>query len=101
MVGMDFETAVRNNIGILTVVFNNGVMAGERAAMPAAVAKHNALALGGNYAGVMKDLGGWSKRIVAPDEFLPAFHEAVEVTRSNTPAMIECMVQESRKVSRY
>jgi acetolactate synthase I/II/III large subunit len=101
MVGMDFETAVRNRIGILTIVFNNGVMAGERASMPAAIERHNALALGGNYAGVMKDLGGWSKRVEAPDQFLPAFHEAMEVTRSNEPAMIECIVKENRKFSRY
>ena len=30
MVGMDIETAARNRIGILTIVFNNGVMAGEQ-----------------------------------------------------------------------
>ena len=30
MTGMDIETAARNNIGTLTVVFNNGVMAAER-----------------------------------------------------------------------
>jgi len=30
MTGMDIETAARNRIGILTIVFNNGVMAAER-----------------------------------------------------------------------
>ena len=30
MTGMDIETAARNRIAILTVVFNNGVMAAER-----------------------------------------------------------------------
>jgi acetolactate synthase-1/2/3 large subunit len=32
MVGMDIETAARNRIGILTIVFNNGVMAESRMA---------------------------------------------------------------------
>ncbi len=30
MTGMDIETAARNRIAILTVVFNNGVMGAER-----------------------------------------------------------------------
>ena len=40
MVGMDIETAARNRIGILTVVFNNGAMASERGSMPEAAEKH-------------------------------------------------------------
>jgi thiamine pyrophosphate-dependent acetolactate synthase large subunit-like protein len=30
MTGMDIETAARNGIAILIIVFNNGVMAAER-----------------------------------------------------------------------
>ena len=52
MVGMDIETAVRNRIGILTVVFNNGIMAGERNGMEAAMQRYNAADLGGNYSEV-------------------------------------------------
>ena len=37
MVGMDIETAVRNRIGIITLVFNNGMMAGERLGMDRAI----------------------------------------------------------------
>ena len=37
MVGMDIETAARNRIGILTIVFNNGVMAGEQNGLQAAI----------------------------------------------------------------
>ena len=37
MVGMDFETAVRCRIPILTVVLNNGLMGGYREWMPDAV----------------------------------------------------------------
>ena len=42
MVGMDIETAARNRIGILTIVFNNGVMAGEQNGMVAAIQKYRA-----------------------------------------------------------
>ena len=101
MVGMDIETAVRNRIGTLTIVFNNGVMAGERESMPRSIAKHNALDLGGNYSEVAKALGAWSKRVVRPDGFLPVLKEAIEVTQSNEPAVIECVVKEGTRFSRY
>jgi acetolactate synthase I/II/III large subunit len=101
MVGMDLETAVRNRIGLLTIVFNNGVMGGERDSMPRAIERHNALDLGGNYADVAKALGAWSKRVSEPQAFVPALKAAIEVTQSREPAVIECMVKEGTRFSRY
>ncbi|HLH75729.1 MAG TPA: thiamine pyrophosphate-requiring protein [Candidatus Binataceae bacterium] len=100
-VGMDLETAVRNRIGILTIVFNNGVMAGERASMPKSIEKHHALDLGGNYCEVAKGLGGWATRIERAEAFLPALREALEVTRANHPALIECVAKQCYHFSRY
>jgi acetolactate synthase I/II/III large subunit len=101
MVGMDIETAVRNRIGILTIVFNNGLMAGERDSMPIGIERHNTLDLGGNYADVAKALGAWSRRVVEPQGFLPALKQAIEVTQSHEPAVIECVVKEGKRFSRY
>jgi acetolactate synthase I/II/III large subunit len=101
MVGMDLETAVRNRIGTLTIVFNNGVMAGERDSMPKAIERHNALDLGGNYAEVARALGAWSRRIEAPDAFVPALRQAIEVTRASEPAVIEIVAKECYHFSRY
>src|SRR5882724_11875649 len=50
MTGMDLETAARNRIAILTVVFNNGVMAAERDVLQVSTKKYGALTVGGNYA---------------------------------------------------
>jgi len=101
MVGMDLETAVRNRLGILTIVFNNGVMAGEQNGMEAAVQRYRAADLGGNYSEVARALGAWSKRIVHADEFLATLKQAVEATRSNTPALIECVAKQNFRYSRY
>jgi acetolactate synthase-1/2/3 large subunit len=101
MVGMDLESAVRNRIGILTIVCNNGIMAGERSSMPVSIERHRAIDLGGDYAQVAKGLGAWSTRIDKPDAFLPALKQAIEATRSGTPALIECLVKENKKFSRY
>ena len=40
MVGMDFETAVRCELPILTIVLNNGVLGGYRQYMPDAIDRH-------------------------------------------------------------
>ncbi len=101
MVGMDIETAARNGIGILTIVFNNGVMAGEQNGLQAAIQRYRAADLGGNYSEVARALGAWSTRIAQPDGFLPALKQAIEVTRSNTPALIECVAKQNFKYSRY
>ncbi len=101
MVGMDLETAVRNRIGILTVVFNNGIMAGERSSMPLSIEKYDSANLTGNYADVAKGLGLWSTRIDKPDDFLPALKKAIAATETGQPALIECMAKQNYKFSRY
>ena len=72
MVGMDIETAVRNQIGILTIVFNNQIMAIERSHQPYSAESHDSLAHGGDYWAVAEGLGAWSKKVRRPDEFVPA-----------------------------
>lgn len=101
MVGMDIETAVRNKIGILTIVFNNGVMAGEQNGLLEAVQRYNAADLGGNYAQVAAGLGAWSARIENPADFVPRLKEALESTKAGRPAVIECVAKQNFKYSRY
>jgi acetolactate synthase-1/2/3 large subunit len=101
MVGMDIETAARSKIGILTIVFNNGVMAGEQSIMKVAIEKYGASQLGGNYSEVAKALGAWSKRVHSAEEFLPVFRQAVEATQSGTPALIEVVAKQNYKISSY
>ncbi|HET6470203.1 MAG TPA: thiamine pyrophosphate-dependent enzyme, partial [Pseudomonadales bacterium] len=93
MVGMDIETAVRNKIGIITVVFNNGIMAIETPSMTHAHAHYNANAQGGNYAQLADALGAWSKRVERPGDFAPALDQALAATRDGRPAVIECIVK--------
>ena len=69
--------------------------------MPKAVERYHALDLGGNYREVAPALGAWSTRVEKPDAFLPALQQAIEVTESHQPALIECMVKECYSFSRY
>ena len=93
MVGMDLETAVRAQIPILTIVLNNGTMAAETRFMPHAAERFGALRQGGDYRAVAQALGGWSERVAAPDDIVPALRRAIDATQTGTPALLEFMTK--------
>ncbi len=101
MTGMDIETAARNRIGILTIVFNNGVMAAEREVLIASEKRYGALAVGGDYTRVAEGLGVAARRVEAPDDFPAALAEAVATTETGAPFLIECVTEEVHDFSRY
>jgi acetolactate synthase-1/2/3 large subunit len=101
MTGMDLETAARNNIGTLTIVFNNGVMAAERDVMRLSTEKYGTLTVGGNYAKVAEGLNVESRRIEKADDFKGTLKHAVDTTMSGRPFLIECVVKQGYEFSRY
>jgi acetolactate synthase-1/2/3 large subunit len=101
MTGMDIETAARNGIAILTIVFNNGIMAAERDVLVTSDERYGALSVGGNYTKVAEGLGVAAMRVEAPEAFVPALREAIETTAAGAPFLIECVTKEGYDFSRY
>jgi len=101
MTGMDIETAARNRIGILTVVFNNGVMGAERDVLKISDQKYGAMAVGGNYTKVAEGLNVAARRVEKPGDIVGAIREAVATTESSAPYLLEFVVKEGRDFSRY
>ncbi|MGE0628314.1 MAG: thiamine pyrophosphate-requiring protein [Hyphomicrobiaceae bacterium] len=101
MTGLDIETAARNRIAILTIVFNNGMMAAERDVLKVSQRKYESLAVGGNYAKVADGLGVAAQRIERPADIVPAIRQAVSVTRGGAPFLLEFVVKEGTAFSRY
>ena len=101
MTGMDIETAARNRIAILTVVFNNGVMAAERDVLKLSTKKYGALTVSGNYAKVAEGLNVASARVEKPAAIVPAIKDAVVVTETGSPFLLEFVVKEGYDFSRY
>jgi acetolactate synthase-1/2/3 large subunit len=101
MTGMDIETAARNRIGILTIVFNNGVMAAERDVLELSTKKYGALTIGGNYTKVAEGLNVAAMRIEKPGDIVPAVKDAVRVTETGAPFLLEILVKEGYDFSRY
>jgi acetolactate synthase-1/2/3 large subunit len=99
MTGLDFETAVRCGIPHCTIVLNNSSMAIETHAMKLSHERHRARDLGGNYANIAKDLGGWSERVEDPAEIIPAIERARRVTEDGRPALLEFITSEEQAFS--
>jgi thiamine pyrophosphate-dependent acetolactate synthase large subunit-like protein len=99
MTGLDFETAVRSGIPILTVVLNNSSMAVETEHMKGSHALFRTRDLQGNYADMAKAMGGWSERISDPAQIKDAIQRARKVTESGRAALIEFVTAQENTVS--
>jgi acetolactate synthase-1/2/3 large subunit len=97
--GMDFETAVRERIPILSVLLNNSSMAIELKVMPVATDKYRSTDISGHYADFARALGGWGERVTEPDEIVPAIRRAVAKTREGTPALLEFITEKATDFS--
>jgi acetolactate synthase-1/2/3 large subunit len=87
--GMDFETAVRERIPILSVLLNNFSMAIELPVMKIATEKYRSTDISGNYADMAKAFGGYGERVTQPGEIVPAIKRAIKMTQERTPALLE------------
>ena len=93
--GMDFETAVRERIPILSVLLNNFSMAIELKVMKVATEKYRSTDISGNYADFARALGGWGERVTEPGAIVPAIKRAIEKTREGTPALLEFITEKA------
>ena len=100
MTGLDFETAVRNGIPILTIVLNNNFMAAETHSMQASHERYGTMNILGNYADLAKSLGGWAERVEEPGEIVPALQRARRVTEEGKAALLEFVTSREHTYSR-
>jgi acetolactate synthase-1/2/3 large subunit len=99
--GMDFETAVRERLPILSILLNNSSMAMELNVMPTATERFRSTDIGGNYADFAKALGGHGERISAVEDIIPAIKRGIAATEAGKPALLEFMTSQEVDFSRY
>ena len=87
--GMDFETAVRERIPILSILLNNFSMAIELPIMPVATEKYRSTDISGDYAAMARAFGGYGEQVRDPADIVPAIRRGVAKTREGTPALLE------------
>jgi thiamine pyrophosphate-dependent acetolactate synthase large subunit-like protein len=99
--GMDFETAVRERLPILSIVLNNASMAIELPVMKVATEKYRSTDISGQYADLARALGGYGERVSEPDQIIPAITRAMQRTQEGTPALLEFITQKELAVSTF
>lgn len=97
--GMDFETAAREQIPILSILFNNFSMAIELPIMRVATEKYRSTDISGNYADMAKAFGGYGERVTDPAEIVPAIQRGVQANMDGQPALLEFITSQELSIS--
>jgi len=101
MAGLDFETAVREKIPILTLVLNNSRFGGYEKMLPIATERYAIDRVGGDYTSVAKALGFHAERIEKPVDVVPAIQRGLEIAAKGQPAFIEFITRVDTDFSLY
>jgi acetolactate synthase-1/2/3 large subunit len=101
MTGMDFETAVRERIPILSVLLNNFSMAMELPVMKVATEKYRSTDISGNYADMARAFGGYGERVTQPGQIIPAIQRGIRKTQEGVPALLEFLTAKEIEFSLF
>ncbi|UIY31947.1 thiamine pyrophosphate-dependent enzyme (plasmid) [Neorhizobium galegae] len=99
--GMDFETAVRERLPILSILLNNFSMAMELPIMKVSTEKYRSTDISGDYAAFARALGGYGERVIEPSEIIPAIKRGIEQTQKGVPVLLEFITTQEIARSRY
>lgn len=98
--GMDFETAVRERIPILSILLNNFSMAIELKVMPVSTEKYRSTDISGDYAAMARAFGGFGERVENPADIVPAIKRGIAATKNGQAALLEFITCKETEVSR-
>ena len=98
--GMDFETAVRERIPIMSILLNNFSMAIELKVMPISTEKYRSTDISGDYAAMARAFGGYGERVTKPEDIIPAIKRGIQKTKEGIPVLLEFITSKETEVSR-
>ena len=99
--GMDFETAVRERLPILSILLNNFSMAIELKVMAVATEKYRSTDISGDYAAMARAFGGYGERVTDPAQIQAAIRRGIEQTQAGKPALLEFITGKEVRVSKF
>jgi acetolactate synthase-1/2/3 large subunit len=97
--GMDFETAARERIPILSILFNNFSMAIEIPIMPVSQEKYGSTEISGHYADMAVAFGGYGERVTDPNDIVAALERGIQATQDGKPALLEFITDQEITIS--
>ena len=99
MTGMDWETAARENLPILSVIKHDAIFSGYDKNIPESIEKFGASTLHGDYAGVAAALGCHAESVSALGDLQPALKRALRAVNEGQPAVVDVSTAETRELS--
>lgn len=99
MTGMDFETCVRCQIPVMSILSNNFGMKTEYAAMKLSHQKYRTCDISGNYADFAKAMGGYGERVTEPEQVVHAIVNGIRATREGKPVLLEFITTQEVRYS--
>ena len=98
MVGTDLETAVREEIPILTVILNNSSMGIYRPEHFATAHElYGTKTTGGDFVMMAEALGAYSERVTQPDAVVSAVERCASIVESGRTALLEIVTDDAEK----
>ncbi len=98
MVGTDLETAVREEIPILTIVLNNHSMGIYRPEHFATAHElYGTKTTGGDFVKMAEALGAYSERVTQPDDVTSAVERCAGIVESGRTALLEIVTDDAEK----
>jgi thiamine pyrophosphate-dependent acetolactate synthase large subunit-like protein len=97
--GMDFETAVRERIPIMSILLNNFSMAIELHIMKVSTEKYRSTDISGDYAAMARAFGGYGERVTKPEDIIPAIKRGIEQTQKGVPVLLEFITSKEVSIS--
>ena len=95
MVGLDIETAVREQIPVFTIILNNSAMGIYRPEnFPTANDLYSTKYTGGNFSMMAESMGSYNEQVTNPDLLSDAVKRCVSVVKSGKPAVLEVITKE-------
>lgn len=101
MSGLEIETAARNRLGTLTIVFNNGLMGDYEKHIGKSTKLYGTRYITGDYAKIGEGLGAYTEKVDKPDGIIPAVKRALAVNADGKPALLEIITREETAMSKY
>ncbi|QQS10698.1 MAG: thiamine pyrophosphate-requiring protein [Rhodospirillales bacterium] len=99
--GMDFETAARERIPILSILMNNFSMAIELPVMKVSTEKYRSTDISGDYAAMARAFGGYGERVTKVSEIAAAIRRGIEQTKAGKPALLEFITSKEISISTF
>ena len=97
---MDFETAVRERLPIMSILLNNFSMAMEIPIMPVSTRKFRSTDISGDYAAMARAFGGYGERVTKVEDIVPAIKRGIEQTQKGVAVLLEFITCQETVVSK-